>query len=172
VTACTEYAPLIVDRAAGDLAADDAARLDAHLETCAACRAEAAAHADVLALARLPEPSAEERAALAGFADRALATVRGADRRRSAVRRSALVFAAVAATVAFLLAPAAFRDRRPPAVSAPGADWEAPDATALWDDAGAVVGASAAASSSSTEETWGDVALAAFDDVEGSSDNE
>ncbi len=174
MTACPAYEALVLDRASGDLAPGDAARLDAHLETCPACRAELAAYAETLALARLPGPSAEERAALAGLADRALATLRAAERRQGLVRRTTFAVAAAAAAVVFLLAPAALRDPRSPRVDATAEAWQAPEATALWDDAGVVEegSASAQAPSSSTEETWNDVALAAFDDVEGISNTQ
>lgn len=187
--ACREVEPLLAERAAGDLAAPDAARLDVHLACCAACRAEAAAYADALALARLPEPTAAERAALAGVGDRALATLRAEDRGRASFRRLSVAVGVAAAAAGFLLAPAAFRDRRPPFSPATSgeeataaAEWQAPDPAALWEEAGVAYGGATAiaaagtaagtapratASATTAEETWSDAALAAFDDVEG-----
>ncbi|MCK7482752.1 MAG: sigma-70 family RNA polymerase sigma factor [Candidatus Moduliflexus flocculans] len=69
MTACRDVEPLLLDRAAGDLAADATARLEEHLAGCAACRAEAAALDRTLTLVRLPPPDAAERAAMTGLAD-------------------------------------------------------------------------------------------------------
>jgi predicted anti-sigma-YlaC factor YlaD len=136
MSACAEYLPLLSDQAAGEGSPADQARLADHLQGCAACRAEAEALAAVLSLAALPPPSEAERAALTGLAE----SVR-MEQRRTALRlrpplRYAAALLAVAAAVAFLLAPA-FTRRGPTApplelAVAESADWVAPDADELW----------------------------------------
>ncbi|HET6997927.1 MAG TPA: zf-HC2 domain-containing protein [Solirubrobacterales bacterium] len=54
---CREWRPLLGAYALGDLAPDEAAGLEAHLEGCAQCRAEAAALADVAQLLPLADPA-------------------------------------------------------------------------------------------------------------------
>ena len=125
--------------AAGALAPDEAARVVAHLDGCAACRAEVALSAEALALAALPPPSAEERGALDELPRRNLEELRRTERRRGVAKRLAAAVAVAAAAAAVVLAPAALR--RAPAV--PGeatvvASWEGPDLDALWEDAGIV----------------------------------
>jgi anti-sigma factor RsiW len=146
MSACAEYLPLLSDQAAGEGSPDDQARLADHLQDCAACRAEAEA------LAALPPPSEAERTALTGLAE----SVR-MEQRRTALRlrpplRYAAALLAVAASVAFLLAPA-FTRRGPTApplerAVAETADWVAPDTDELWtaSDLAADDGATAALS--------------------------
>jgi anti-sigma factor RsiW len=140
VTDCKDLELLVSLRAAGALDAAEAARLDAHLETCAACRAEAAADAEALALAALPPPSDEERRALADLPARTLGALRAAERRRGLGTRIVAGLAAAAAAVALVLAPAVLH--KEPAAPAPEADaetvvaaWDGPDLDALWEDA-------------------------------------
>ncbi len=133
---CTDYLPLLSDRAAGELAGADAARLDAHLAGCAACRDEAEALAAVLSMAALPPPTEAEHQALAGLAEAVRLEQRRSELRLRAPLRYAAALLAVAAAAAFLVAPA-FTRRSPevPAavVAAAGAKgWEAPDAEELW----------------------------------------
>ena len=54
MTGCPAFEPLLLDRSSGTIEAADAARLDAHLRTCSACRAEAAALDEVRTLVTLP----------------------------------------------------------------------------------------------------------------------
>jgi len=171
--ACRELEPLLAERAAGDLAPADAARLDAHLAGCARCRAEAAAFEQALGLARLPPPDDAERLAAAPLRAGALADIRRAERRRTFARAAATGFAVAAAAALFILAPAAFRDRaRGRLLAAAGetsatgpyaeASWTSPDPDTLWEDAGVLDDDS---NSSDSAET--DAALAALDAGQG-----
>jgi anti-sigma factor RsiW len=130
---CADQLPLLIDRAAGALSPADAARLEPHLAACPACRAEAAGLAETLALAALPPPSRAEVAALDGLADRIRSAQQVAAEGRRLPARVAVALLAVAAAVAFLLAPA-FARRAPrldPAEVAV-AEWESPDPAELW----------------------------------------
>lgn len=151
MTACHDVEPLLLGRSAGDLDAEGAARLDAHLAGCAACRAEAAALDRTLSLVRLPAPDAGEHAALSGLAD-SLRTARvAAARRRAWPVRFAAGLAVAAAAAAFLVAPAytrraptltaeeAAQARASAATAAPAPRWAVPDPDELWDTAGALL---------------------------------
>ena len=133
---CTDYLPLLSDRASGEIAAAAAARLDVHLAGCAGCRAEAEALATVLAMAALPPPAEAEHRALAGLAESVRLEQRRAEHRLRAPLRYAAALLAVAAAVAFLVAPA-FTRRSPrltagEVAAAEARGWEAPDADELW----------------------------------------
>lgn len=133
---CADWLPLLSDRAAGELAAGEAERLDAHLAGCAACRAEAEVLATVLSMAALPPTAQAERDALTGLAEAVRLEQRRAELRRRAPLRYAAAVLAVAAAVAFLVAPA-FTRRAPQVgtalqVAAAAAAWEAPDADEIW----------------------------------------
>jgi len=153
MTTCRDLSPLLADRAAGDLTAAGAARLEEHLAGCPACRAEAAADEAVLSLARLPPPSDRERSVLAGLADSLRLARAAAARRRGWAGRAAAGLAVAAAAAAFLMAPA-FTRRAPlltpeeaaaaraaPAVAGgrPADHWAAPDPDELWEAAGALL---------------------------------
>ena len=135
MTPCAGYLPLLSGRAAGELPAAEAARLDAHLAGCAACRAEGEALATVLSMAALPPPTDAERTALTGLPE----AIRMEQRRASLHRRSPLRLAgallAVAAAAAFLVAPAFTRrplQPTPAEVAAADQGWEGPDPDELW----------------------------------------
>jgi predicted anti-sigma-YlaC factor YlaD len=154
MTPCADWLPLLSDRAAGELAAAEAQRLDTHLAGCAACRAEAEALDAVLSMAALPPTAPAEREALTGLAEAVRLEQRRAELRRRAPLRYAAAALAVAAAVAFLVAPAF--TRRAPEVgtavqlaAAAAAAWEAPDADEIWNasDLAADDGSSAAMSS-------------------------
>ncbi len=109
---CPEFETLLLDRAAGPIAAAAAARLETHLAGCEACRAEAAALQAALAAARLPPPSEAEQRAL----DRAqVATLRhwrgaeGSRRNRSLMQGFSAGFAVAAAAAVLVIAPGAYR---------------------------------------------------------------
>jgi hypothetical protein len=55
VNPCVELGGLLAERASGDLAPEDQARLDAHLPICERCRTELASYEDALDLMRVPE---------------------------------------------------------------------------------------------------------------------
>lgn len=133
---CTGYELLLIDRAAGELAPADEARLGVHLTGCAACRAEGEALASALSLATLPPPSEAEFGALAGLAESVRLEQRRAELRLRPPLRYAAALLAVAAAVAFLLAPA-FTRRAPSLPTAEVAevgltDWQAPDSDEVW----------------------------------------
>ncbi len=165
--ACRDYEGLLAERAAGGLAPQDAVRLGAHLESCAACRAEAGAFAEAIALVRLPAPSGEERRALAGLPKRALGEIHAAERRRLVGRKILVGVAAAAAATLFVLAPAAFRDRSrlagsvQPAPVAVATAWTAPDPDTLWEETALLEEESSSGTGAS------DAALSAFDAGEG-----
>jgi predicted anti-sigma-YlaC factor YlaD len=136
VKTCEDFEVLVSLRAAGALDPADAARLDAHLEGCASCRAEAAAAAEALALAALPPLSEAERRALRDLPARTLDALHRSERRGRLGRRVLAGVAVAAAAAALVLAPAALRDSPAvPATEVAAATWEEPDLDALWDDA-------------------------------------
>jgi anti-sigma factor RsiW len=159
--ACRDLEVLRSLHAAGALDAADAARVEAHLAGCARCRAEVAAEAEALRLARLPPPSEATRRATATLAQDALATLRAREARAASWKRAAAGFAAAAALALVVVAPAVLGKRPlpPPTPGAAGAvasaeeRWQAPDVDTLWSDAGVLdlSAASASASAASAE---------------------
>jgi len=143
--ACREVEERLSLSAAGALEGAEAAALEAHLKECPACRAERERLAELLGLARLPPPDAEEEALLSDLSSPMLRELRRRERRVQILRRT-LAGGAVAAGVALaILAPALLRSRGPalqPAAVAPssaaGQAWEEPDMTALWDESAMV----------------------------------
>ncbi len=141
--ACKDLEVLLSLRAAGALEPDEAARVEAHLQGCAACRAEAAASRDALRLATLPPPSDAERRAVATLAKDALGELRRGEARAESWKRAGAAFAAAAAVLVFVLAPAVLGRKPvlPAATSTAGAQaqaddgWQAPDLDSLWSDA-------------------------------------
>jgi anti-sigma factor RsiW len=173
MTACRDQEPLLLDRAAGLIAPDDAARLEAHLAGCAPCRAEAAALATTLELVMLPPPDAAEQRALAGLADSLRQARDASARRRAWPLRVGAGLAVAAAAAAFLVAPA-FSRRAPQltaeeaaaalAAAAPAVTWEPPDPDELWEVAGAVEDDDATATTATTTSDPGtSAAIAAAD---------
>lgn len=146
MTACNDLELLLALRATGDLAADDAARLDEHLAACAACRAEAEKDAEVLRLAKLPPVTDAERRATAGLARDTLAELHRREGRASSWKRAAAAFAAAAAVLVAVLAPAMLgkRSAYPPAgldateaaaaASATATSGWEPDLDTIWSD--------------------------------------
>jgi anti-sigma factor RsiW len=148
MSCCPAFEPLLLERASGSLEDAAGARLDAHLGACQACRGEAAALVEVLALVRLPPVGDAERAALAGLADSVrLAQGQAARRTPWTLRRLAWPAAGAAAAAALLLAasPIATRRAAPGAAATPStrptaSTWQAPDpdelleAADLYDD--------------------------------------
>ncbi len=149
---CQELEPLLAERAAGDIAPDDAARLDAHLEACERCRQELAAYRETLHLVRLPpdpgRPPALDVATFANFQ-------RGRRRRVTGLTIGAGFGAAVVAA-SVVLAPALLTLRSLPAQKSGATD---PGASVTY--------ASAAGTSTSSDEvTPEDAVLAAFDEAD------
>jgi anti-sigma factor RsiW len=170
VNACPNFELLVSLRASGApdaLDAADAARLDAHLAACAACRAELEATAAVLAAARLQPPTDLERRAARDLPARTLEALHRRDRRRGADRRAVAVLAGVAVAAGLavaVIAPALFKKTPSLAVTFADAEqqadaWQVPDMDTLWSDA-QVVDLDA---SSESDATGTDAALAALE---------
>jgi anti-sigma factor RsiW len=158
VNACRDFDLLLPLHAAGALDAAEAARVEAHLASCAICRAEAAADAEALALAKLPPPSEAERRALADVPRRALAELHRSDRRRSGWKRAAVAIAVAAAVLLAVLSPAVLQ--RTPQVPAAAAVWQEPDLDTMWEDAGVL---DLEASETESDELDTDAVLAAVE---------
>jgi predicted anti-sigma-YlaC factor YlaD len=161
---CPDFEPLLLDRAAGDLSASDQVRLGAHLTGCAACRAEDEALSAALSMATLPPASEAERAALTGLAESVRLEQRRAELGTGRPLRYAAALLAVAAAVAFLVAPA-FTRRGPdlPATElavAAGQEWETPDADEVWTASELASDDGAAAAMAGADELALDVLLA------------
>jgi anti-sigma factor RsiW len=136
VTPCREYDALLSLRAAEALDPEEAARLEAHLPGCAACRAGLEAYAGALALARLPPVSDAERAAAAALAASVIAEDGRRARRRRIGGRLLVSLSAVAAAAAVAFLPSWSRIARAPAeqttlVAAAG--WQEPDLDEIWE---------------------------------------
>ena len=164
---CLELDWLLAERASGDLAPGDQARLDTHLPICERCRAELASYEDALGLMRerpssLPRPG-EGSGSARQHPDLALSTLaawkRHRRRRTAGLALGAGLFS-VAATAALALAPGLFARRAPHPLesAAPAAVWEP--------DVDGAVEASALVMRQDEETTSEDVALAALDAAE------
>jgi putative zinc finger protein len=106
---CREWRHLLGAYALGDLAPQERAGLEAHLDGCARCRAEAAALGDVARLLPLADPNRFSQPAPqppAELARRVTATIAGERRvqRRRRGRRFGLALGGAAAAVAVVLA--------------------------------------------------------------------
>jgi anti-sigma factor RsiW len=168
VTACKDFDLLLTLHATGALEPAEASRLEAHLAGCAACRAEAARDAEVLALAKLPPPSDAERRAVADreLPRRAASALHRADHRRAGWKRAAVGIAIAAAALFAVLSPGVLRRPSqvpavpPTQVPAAALAWQEPDLDTLWSDS-AVLDFGAAASGADGDAT--DLTLAALD---------
>jgi hypothetical protein len=147
VSACRDQELLVSLGAVGALAPDEAARLDAHLADCRACRAELEASAKALGLARMPPTSHAEERLPAELPGRMIDQLRRGDRRRSFGRRVAIAAAIAAAFAVALLLPVRFhegvqapREARTAgqtelATAAPVANrWQEPDIDTVWQE--------------------------------------
>lgn len=153
MSACPEMEALLAERASGEIPAEEATRLDAHLETCAGCRDELRAWQETFDVARLPP--AEPR-----VADLDVSTFTAFQRRRR--RRvtgltlgAGFVAAAVAASV--VLAPALLTLRSLP---------QQPHAAVATATQASTDETTHASASTTTELAPEDVALAALDEVD------
>ncbi|NBD08682.1 MULTISPECIES: zf-HC2 domain-containing protein [Corallococcus] len=117
--ACVEYEEQASLHAAGALEGEEAARFQAHLESCAACRAEVASAREVLDLVALPPQTPVEVRAQEGLGARALSEWRREQSRRWMGRRAMGSLAAVAAVVALMLGPSALERLKAPRPVAP-----------------------------------------------------
>jgi anti-sigma factor RsiW len=152
VTACLELDGLLAQRAAGDLAPDDAARLDDHLASCERCRRELEAYREVLSLARLPaEPIRPDELSVA-----TLSAYRRARRRRVTGFTLGAGVAAAVVAAGVILTPALLTLRSLPS-HRPAAALHATDGSAQLAGPG---------DATSDDLTLEDVALAAFDEAD------
>lgn len=140
---CREYSALLAERAAGALPSEAEARLSGHLESCGACRAEAAALAEALSLAALPPASEEELRALDAIAGETLRALRDGLPRRTPWRGIGVGLAfAAAAAAAVIAVPALRHGKGAPAPAGPAAvqvAWQEPDLDDVWEASGAVL---------------------------------
>jgi hypothetical protein len=131
VSACEDLDLLLPLHATGALEPADAARVEAHLADCAACRLEVEGDREVLSLAKLPPVTAAERRAITMGPRRALAQLNESDRRSGRWKRVSAAVAVAAAAVAAILTPVLLQ--RSPEVPVVAAEWEAPDPDAVWE---------------------------------------
>lgn len=168
--ACHELEPELSLRAAGALEPAEAARVEAHLAGCPACRAEVARTEELLGLARLPPPSAQERRLILDLPRHAVAAARAGQEKVLRVprgvrtgRRLATGFLVAAALIALAVAPALVRRRAPPPAQPAAAEqateaWQEPDLDGLWQETDVLSLEATAANGAGSE-----AALAALD---------
>jgi RNA polymerase sigma-70 factor (ECF subfamily) len=167
VTACRDIEPLLAERASGDLAPGDEARVEAHLVGCPRCRDELAAYSQALDLARMPADGTYG-SALAGLDASTLVAWKGRCRRRATAFALGGGLAAAAAAAVLALSPAYFhRGQRSTAVPAVASAWE-PDVDSALAAAGVLDTEgwyTASAYYGSSDDSAEDVVLAAFDEA-------
>jgi len=122
--ACHEYEELLSLHAAGALEPDEASRVRAHLESCAACRGEAESTARVLSGVALPPPSPAMREQLEALPQRTVGAWRREQVRRAFHARTAGALLAAAAVVLLVVRPSV------PRVETPQAPLSIPEAPA------------------------------------------
>ncbi|AKJ05886.1 putative zinc finger protein [Archangium gephyra] len=105
MAACQDNEELLTLFAAGALEPEEEARVRAHLDTCATCRAEAEANQEVLGLAALPPPSVKEQAMVAALPRTTVGAWRRAQVQQAARMRTAGALMAAAAVVLLVLGP-------------------------------------------------------------------
>jgi predicted anti-sigma-YlaC factor YlaD len=131
VSACEDLDLLLPLHATGALEPADAARVDAHLAECPACRLELEGDREALSHLKLPPVTAAERRAITMGPRRALATYHDVQRRRALWRRVSVAFAAVAAVVVAVLTSMLLTSE--PEVPAVAEQWQAPDVDTVWE---------------------------------------
>jgi anti-sigma factor RsiW len=111
--ACHEYEELLSLHAAGALEPDEESRVRAHLESCAACRAEAESTARVLSSLALPPPSSAMQERIETLPQRTLGAWRREQVRRAFQARTAGALLAAAAVVLLVVRPSLPRMETP-----------------------------------------------------------
>lgn len=171
MAACPEYDEMLTLHAAGALETEDAARVRAHLETCAGCRAEAESSAELLGRLAPPVPTAREESLVDALPSRTLSAWRREQVRKAARMQWVGALMAAAAVVMLVLVPSGRVPVRTtvPAPSAnpaepPDETLQAFDAWAMGDPMGDVLGSDDEADGTvesfdpddflSDEETW------------------
>jgi predicted anti-sigma-YlaC factor YlaD len=120
MAACQDNDELLTLFAAGALEPEEEARVRAHLDACAGCRAEAEANHEVLGLAALPPPSVKEQAVMAALPRTTVGVWRRAQVQQAARMRTAGALMAAAAVVLLVLGPVLQRRvATPPAPTTP-----------------------------------------------------
>jgi anti-sigma factor RsiW len=177
VSRCEEILPLVACRASGPLDQEDEELVTAHLDQCAACRAQMDRDEELLAELSLPPAAPELAAALERLPARSAVEWRKGERRRQRVLKFLGASVAAAAVIVTVLAPAWLRDRAlarsrqagevaevapagaaptpPSAAAAPvqTASWEGADLDAAWEASAVVAGDSGAEVAMSDEGT-------------------
>lgn len=132
MAACPEYDELLTLHAAGALEAEAEARVRAHLESCAGCRAEAASTQALLGRLAPPALSTREEALLEALPRRTVAAWRREQVRSAARMQWTGAMLAAAAAVLVVMAPSPRHRPRVPAVAPTAAS--APASTSASDD--------------------------------------
>lgn len=115
MSACQEYEALLTLHASGALEPEEAARVSAHLASCAGCRREAESTARVLSGLALPPPPLALEERMKALPQRALGTWRREQVRRALQARTAAALLAAAAVVLLLVRPSLPRETPSPA---------------------------------------------------------
>ncbi len=118
MSACRDQEELLTLHATGALEPEDETRVRAHLESCAACRAEVEALREVLGLAALPPPSVREEALLAALPRKTADAWLSTQLRQAARMRTAGALLAAAAVLLLALGPMVQRRVAPRALPA------------------------------------------------------
>ncbi|MBN1204707.1 MAG: zf-HC2 domain-containing protein [Myxococcaceae bacterium] len=111
--ACPEYEELLTLHAAEALELGEAARVRAHLESCAGCRSEAESSARMLAGVALPSPSAAVRERMDALPQRVLGQWRREQVRKAFRARTLGALLAAAAVLLVVLSPSLRRSGAP-----------------------------------------------------------
>jgi anti-sigma factor RsiW len=127
MSACQDMDESLTLFAAGALEPHEETRVRTHLDTCAACRHEVAAHQDLLGLAALPTPSPREQTLLEALPRTTTSRWRRDQVQRAAHLRTMGVLMAAAAVLLLLLGPGVWS--RTPSPSSPPASPEAAAST-------------------------------------------
>jgi anti-sigma factor RsiW len=127
MSACQDMAESLTLLAAGALEPHEETRVRAHLDTCAACRHEMAAHQELLGLAALPAPSPREQTLLEALPRTTASRWRRDQVQRAAHLRTTGLLMAAACVLLLLLGPVV--SPRAPSPSTPHASTEAAPST-------------------------------------------
>jgi anti-sigma factor RsiW len=119
MSACPEYEELLTLHAAQALEPEEAARVRAHLESCAGCRREAESTARVLADVALPPPSPALRERMDALPQRVTDAWRRDQVRKALRARNLGALLAAAAVLLLVLGPTLRRSGATQAVPAP-----------------------------------------------------
>lgn len=113
MSACQDYEELLTLHAAGALEPDEEAQVRAHLESCAACRSEAQATADLLGQVAPPALSAAEKEKLEALPQRVTGAWRKEQVRKALRTRTVGALMATAAVLLLMVAPSILRHGEP-----------------------------------------------------------